>query len=83
MSEVCLNSITTAYNNKVLVWPKDPADPTKQDGVVYRIPWECSKIYTGETGRPMQDRIKEHNRDIWLARTQTSPVSEYAHNTGH
>ena len=36
-------------------------DPAKQDGVVYRIPCECGKVYIGETGRPMQDRIKEHD----------------------
>ena len=66
-----------------LVRPKDAADPAKQDGVVYRIPCECGKVYIGETGRPMQDRIKEHDRDIRLARTETSAVSEHAHNTGH
>ena len=31
----------------------------------------------------MQDRIKEHDRDIRFARTETSAVSEHAHNTGH
>ena len=31
----------------------------------------------------MQDRIKEHDREIRLARTGTSAVSEHAHNTGH
>ena len=31
----------------------------------------------------MQDRIKEHDRDIRLARTQTSDVSEHAHETSH
>ena len=31
----------------------------------------------------MQDRIKEHDRGIRLARTETSTVSEDAHNTGH
>ena len=31
----------------------------------------------------MQDRIKEHDRDIELARTETSAVLEHAHNTGH
>ena len=31
----------------------------------------------------MQDRIKEHDWDIRLARTETSAVSEHAHNTGH
>ena len=36
----------------------------------------------GETGRPMQERIKEHDRNIRLAKTHTSVVSENAHNTG-
>ena len=31
----------------------------------------------------MQERIKEHDRDIQLARTQTSAVSEHTHKTGH
>ena len=31
----------------------------------------------------MQDRIKEHDRDIRLARTETFAVSEHAHNTEH
>ncbi|XP_068678522.1 uncharacterized protein [Montipora foliosa] len=66
-----------------LVRPKDAVEPTKRDDVVYRIPCECGKVYIGETGRPMQDRIKEHERDIRLARTQTSAVSEHANNTGH
>ena len=94
MSKVCPNSFAVTYNNKAyvfksetmlrsqLVRPKDAVDPAKQDGVVYRIPCECGKVYIGETGRPMQDRIKEHDRDIRLARTETSAVSEHAHNTG-
>ena len=57
--------------------------PAKQDGVVYRIPCECGKVYIGETGRSMHERIKEHDRDIRLACTQTSAVSEHAHETGH
>ena len=66
-----------------LVRPKDTLEPTKQDGVVYKSPCECGKVYIGETGRAMQDRIKEHDRDIRLARTQTSAVSEHANETGH
>ena len=66
-----------------LVRPKDAVNPAKQDDVVYRIPGECGKVYIGETGRPTQDRIKEHDRDIRFARTETSAVSEHAHNTGH
>ena len=59
---------------------KDVVDPAKHDGLVYRIPCECGKVYIEKTGRPMKDRIKEHNRDIRLARTKTSAVSEHAHN---
>ena len=66
-----------------LVRPKDTVDPAEQDGVVYRIPCECGKVYIGETGRSMHERIKEHDREIRLARTQTSAVSEHAHKTGH
>ena len=66
-----------------LVRPKDTVDPAKQDGVVYRIPCECGKGYIGESGRSMHEKIKENDRDIRLARTQTSAVSEHAHKTGH
>ena len=66
-----------------LVRPKDALEPTKQDVVVYKIPCECSKVYIGETGRAMPERRKEHDRDIRLARTQTSAVSEHDNETGH
>ena len=66
-----------------LVRPKEAVDPAKQDGVVYKIPCDCDKVYIGETGRPMQDRIKERDRDIRFARTETSAISVHAHNTGH
>ena len=66
-----------------LVQPKDPVDPRKQDGVVYKIPCECSKVYFGATGRCTHERIKEHDRDIWLSQTQTSAISEHANKTRH
>ena len=58
-------------------------DPRKQDGVVFKIPCECGKVYIGETGRCVHERIKEHNRDIWLSRVQTLAVSKHANKTGH
>ena len=74
MSKTCLNnfaaaSTTTRRTRAVfksettlrsqIVRPKDAPGPAKQ-GVVYRIPCELDfgKVYIGETGRPMQDRIK-------------------------
>ena len=50
---------------------------------LYKIPCECNKVYFGEMGRCMHDRIKEHYRDLWLLRTQTSAVFEYANMTRH
>ena len=66
-----------------LVRPKDPADPNKQDGVVFKIPCARGKVYIGETGQLMQERMKEHDRDTRLARTRNSAVSEHANGTGH
>ena len=83
---LCQRSVRTASplpTTSQLVRSKDAVDPAKLDGVVYRIPFECGKVYIGETGRPMQDRIKEHDRDIRLACTETSAISEHAHNTRH
>ena len=82
MSEVlrrCLQyqGIRTVFNSDTilrsqLVRPKDALEPTKQNGVVYKIPCECGKVCIGETGRSMRERINEHDRDIRFARIQTS-----------
>ena len=64
------------------VRPKDAVEPSKQDGIVYKIPCECGKMYIGETGRSMRERLMEHDRDILFTRTQTSAVSQYANTTG-
>ena len=65
-----------------LVRPKDALESIKQNGV-NKIPCECGEVYIGETGRSMRERIKEHDRDIRFARTQTSAVSEHAKETEH
>ena len=66
-----------------LVQPKYALEPTKQNGVVYKIPCECSKVYMGETGRSMRKRIKEHDRNIRFVCTQSCVASEHAYETGH
>ena len=62
---------------------KDAVVARKQDGVAYKIPRECGKVYIDETGRCMHERIKEHDRDVRISRTQTLAVSEHANKTGH
>ena len=63
--------------------PEDALEPTKQNGVVYKIPYVCDKVFIGETGRSMRERITEHHRDIRFSRTQNFAVSEHANETGH
>ena len=75
--------IRTVFKSDTTLRPKDPADPNKQDCVVYKIPCTCGKVYIGETGRPMQERMKENDRNIRLACTQNSAVSEHAYGTRH
>ena len=38
----------TEPRNQELVRPKDAVDPTKHDGVVYRIPYEYGKVYIAD-----------------------------------
>ena len=37
-----------------------PTDPVNTKGVVYKIPCECGRVYVGETGRTLKQRITEH-----------------------
>ena len=57
-----------------LVRPKHAIGPTKQDqgGVVCKIPCECGKVHIGETARAMQERIKDHDRDIFIRNIRQS-----------
>lgn len=42
-------------------------------GVVYRLPLSCGKVYIGQSGRCLNDRLREHRRNVeggkegWLA----------------
>ena len=82
--DICTNfkSDMTVWLNFV-VWPKDTINPTKQDCIVYRIPCNCGRVYIRERGRPIQERIKEHDRDIRHTPTWTSAISEHIHKTSH
>ena len=71
------------FQLQYLVHPKDAVDPRKQDGVVYEISYERSKVYIAKMGRWKHERIKEHERHVRLSRTQGSAVSEHANKTAH
>jgi hypothetical protein len=50
---------------------------------IYKIPCECGKVYTGQSGRSIQLRIKEHERHIRLAQPDKSAVIEHSFNQDH
>ena len=56
------------------MWPKDTVHSQKQDRVVYKIPFECKKVYIGETGRCKHEQIEEHDRGIQLSQSKTSAI---------
>ena len=58
-------------------WPKSTLEPTKRDGVLYRIPRECGKVYIciGEKGRAVGERIINNywmrlNMISWIMKTE-------------
>ncbi len=61
----------------LLVGPKDPTDKMEHAGVIYTVKCGgCDSGYVGETGRPLKNRIMEHQMD-------SSPVSQHAKDSRH
>jgi hypothetical protein len=50
---------------------------------IYSISCECGRVYTGQSGRSVQLRIKENNRHIRLAQPDKSAVVEHSINHDH
>jgi len=50
---------------------------------IYRIPCECGSVYIGQSGRTIQQRIKEHRRHLNLAQPEKSAVAEHSINYDH
>jgi hypothetical protein len=50
---------------------------------IYRIPCECGKVYVGQTGRTIEETLKEHRRHVRLNQPQRSTVAEHSLTTYH
>ena len=57
---------------------KDTLPPGKQSNVVYRIPCSCGQVYTGETKRRLETRLKEHRDACERGMMEKSAVAEHA-----
>ena len=63
---------------------KDQVPDLQRSGVVYKIPCAvCSKVYIGQTGRRLCQRISEHNRAVKSANFNSSTLAEHAWSAGH
>jgi predicted GIY-YIG superfamily endonuclease len=54
---------------------------TKQ--CVYSIPCDCGRCYIGETSRPLEVRIKEHNYNLTQGLLEKSKLAQHAYEEGH
>jgi hypothetical protein len=50
---------------------------------VYKISCECGRVCTGQIGRSVDVRLKEHQRHIRLEHPKKSDVAEYSLNQRH
>ena len=63
---------------------KDQVPDLQRSGVVYKIPCAvCSKVYIGQTGHRLCQRISEHNRAVKSANFYSSTLAEHAWSAGH
>jgi hypothetical protein len=60
-----------------------PKSKTIKKDVIYKIPCECSKSYIGETGRALETRLSEHQRNLKKGDPEVSKLCEHHFNTGH
>jgi hypothetical protein len=50
---------------------------------VYKILCECGRVYIGQTGRSVDIRLKEHQRQIRLEHPDKSALDEHSIDHGH
>ena len=69
---------------QMLCKPKDPIPDLQQSGIVYRIPCsKCLASYIGQTGRRLEQRVKEHKRSVAQADFNSSALAEHAWTLEH
>ena len=68
---------------KQLVHVKTKPNPDKVKGVIYSIPCDCGKVYIGETGRTLKDRLGEHKRAVTNGNTNNAIAVHILNNNDH
>ena len=89
-----LNRLANKYGLEVIftrslsVKSKLRTYPFKSDsacGVVYKVTCSCCKKYVGETGRTIEERIKEHQADVNNEKSveKITGLSQHLRESGH
>ena len=69
---------------QALVNLKDRVPLQQKAGVIYRIPCSgCPRVYVGQTGRTLAQRLKEHKRALVNGHLAQSAVAEHAAQESH
>ena len=69
---------------QMLCKPKDPIPYLQQSEIVYRIPCsKCPASYIGQTGRRLEQRVKEHKRSVAQVNFNSSALAEHAWTLEH
>ena len=76
-------NIIKNVEKEVVVVHRGRYNNNKRIIVCLKMAWSTGFLVNAEKSTSGNERIKEHERDIRLARTHTSAVSEHAHKTGH
>ena len=65
--------------------PTTPFKNCKLCGIVYKIACSCSKKYIGETGRTLEERIREHQKDVNNGKSieKITGLSKHLRESGH
>lgn len=74
---------TTNTIRSMLTKTKPDNENQRTKNCIYKVPCECGKSYIGETGRPLQVRIKEHKKLVRLGETDKSRIAQHAWEEEH
>jgi hypothetical protein len=50
---------------------------------IYSIPCECDRSYIGETGRPLDVRLREHRHTLQQGLLEKPKLAQHAYEEGH
>ena len=81
-------NIKTAFTSKqtlrsLLCKTKPGQGQNDKKNCIYQIPCECGDSYIGETKRPLEVRVQEHQKFTRMGETSRSGLAEHAWTNGH